>query len=164
MKSRLSPVAARAADSEAQIRATAELLDAYPDFAPEGLSEDLAERRHAEWLYRRASLRDTLARSIAASPSSGRDRAVREALAAGEEFAQIGLIADAAHAFWLAGRIQREDGDTSGAVWSLESAFEGFAAAHRPQERAKAASELIELLRDTGQAERADAITAQMLS
>jgi len=159
-----APVAARAADSEAQIRATAELLDAYPDFAPEGLSEDLAERRHAEWLYRRASLRDTLARSIAASPSSGRDRAVREALAAGEEFAQIGLIADAAHAFWLAGRIQREDGDTSGAVWSLESAFEGFAAAHRPQERAKAASELIELLRDTGQAERADAITSQMLS
>lgn len=161
-----APVAARTADSEAQVRATSELLDAYPAFDPEGLSEELAERRQAEWLYRRASLRDTLARSIAASPSPslGRDRAVREALAAGEEFAQLGLIADAAHAFWVAGKVQREGGDAAGAVWSLESAFEGFAAAHRSQERAKAAGELIELLRDTGQAERADEITAQLLS
>ncbi len=163
-----APVAARMADPEAQLRATAEELERYDGFDPSGLSEELAERRRAEWSRRRAQLRDTLARSIAAADPARRmppfsiERAISEAGLAGEEFAQLGLVFDAAHAFWAAGRAQREIGDTAGAIWSLESAFEGFGAVRRREDRANAAGELIELLRETGQADRAEEIVAQL--
>ena len=81
----------------------------------------------------------------------------------GKEYAQLGLIADAAHAFWLAGKVQRELGRTGDAIWSLESAFEGFTVARAKQQRADAASELIELLRQAGQIERADEIAAGLI-
>lgn len=164
-----APIAARMGDPACHLRATLDELDGYTELPEEpGLAEDLAERRRSEWLRRRATLRDTLARATASAGAdslpAGVDaaRAVSEAQAAGEEFAQLGLISDAAHAFWLAGKIQQDTGDTEGAVWSLESAFEGFTAAHRREERANAASELIELLRATGQTDRANEIIAQL--
>lgn len=166
-----APIAARMADSAAQLAATAAELDGCAEFDGAGLSAELAERRLHDWRRRRATLRDTLARSIAAAgpaEPSGEPgsldarRAAAEALAAGEEFAAIGLIPDASHAFWLAGRVQRDSGDDEAALWGLESAFEGFTVARRPGERARVAGELIELLRATGQAERADEITARL--
>ena len=162
-----APVAARMNDAAAQIRATAAALEALGEFDDEGLTEELAERMRGEWLGQRATLRDTLARSVAASgtvPDAGldRQRAVSEALTAGEEFAQLGRIGDAAHAFWLAGRVQRELGESEAAVWSLESAFEGFTVAREREDRVIVAGELIELLRATGQTERADRVVEEL--
>jgi len=163
-----APVAARMDDATAQLEATAAMLAEHgePDLA--GLSDELATRRRADWTRRRATLRDTLARSIAAAPPAARPpgldaaRAAAEALSAGEELAQLGLLKDAAHAFWLAGTVQRESGDAEAALWALESAFEGFTAAGLRTERARAAGDLLELLRETGRIERADEITAQL--
>lgn len=163
-----APVAARMNDAETQIRATAAVLEAHPGFDAEGLTEELAARRQQEWATERATLRDTLARSLAAtrgrSFGEGLDseRAAAEALRAGEEFAGVGLLADASHAFWLAGKIHIDRGDTEAAVWGLESAFEGFTAAKRRKERVLAAGELIKLLKETGQADRADEIVAAL--
>lgn len=163
-----APVAARMNDAGAQIRATAAVLGAHPAFDPAGLTDELAERRRREWAGERATLRDTLARSLAAARGRAfgdgldAERAAAEALRAGEEFAQLGMLSDASHAFWLVGKIQLDRGDTEAAVWGLESAFEGFAAARKPKERLLVAGELIEMLRQTGQGERADAVVAEL--
>ena len=79
-------------------------------------------------------------------------------------FARVGEIGAAAHAFWLAGQIQREDGDVTGAVRSLESAYEGLTIARDSSNRARAASELIDVLRATGQHDRADAVIGTLTS
>ncbi|MFT4288434.1 hypothetical protein [Nocardioides sp.] len=154
-----APVAARMRDPAELIDQLRQLLDRLAD---DSSGEELTEERQQERLGARASARDTLARAIGADPSPDRDlgRAITEALLAGEEFARLGLVSDASHAFWLAGRLQREEGDTEGAVWSLESAFEGFGMARDRQRRAEAAGDLIELLRASGRPERADEIVA----
>ncbi|MFD1812479.1 hypothetical protein [Rhodococcus gannanensis] len=132
------------------------------------LTEDLAERRRAEHGRTVATVRDTLARTLAGAPTSQIPADLEavnpadEALRAGEEFARLGLVVDAAHAFWLAGRVQRAVGVTDAALWALESAFEGFTASGHAAGRAEVAGELIELLRASGQTDRADQITAQL--
>ncbi|UOR03103.1 hypothetical protein MUN77_07355 [Leucobacter allii] len=164
-----APVAVRMADPVPQIVAARTELAAHGAFDAEGLSDELAQRRRTAWRRRRAVLRDALARVVASAdpavlPSGiGPEAAVEEAHAAGEEFAALGLIADAAHAFWAAGRVQRERGDLPGAVWSLESAYEGFGAAGQSEPRLRAAGELIEVLRASGQSDRAEALTAELL-
>ncbi|MFD5599621.1 hypothetical protein ACFWHR_06145 [Leucobacter sp. NPDC058333] len=164
-----APIASRMDDSGQQVAETAAELDRIGEFSDDGLANELAERQRRAWQRRRATLRDTLARSIAAAgkrsgeiASLGTDRAVTEAVLAGEEFAQLGFVTDAAHAFWLAGRLQRSAGATSEAIWSLESAFEGFGSSRNLGDRARVAGELIELLRATGQPERAEAFVAQL--
>lgn len=163
-----APVAARMGDPVPQLTATREELEGMGEADVAGLSDELAERRLAEHARLRASLRDTFARAIAAADPQllpegvDRIRAITESRSAGEEFAALGLIADAAHAFWLAGRVQRELGDTSGAIWSLESAFEGFTIARERTARAEAAGELIDLLRQAGQGARAEEIVAEL--
>lgn len=163
-----APVAARMQDATAQLTATRDALARSEEFDAEGLSEELAQRRRVEWQLRRASLRDTLARSLASAaaeqlpaPLSFADAATA-ALTAGEEFAQAGRARDAAHSFWLAGRVQRDLGATAEAIWSLESAFEGFTLARARDDRALAAGELIELLRETQQHERAAEIVDKL--
>lgn len=163
-----APVAAGMADTKAHLQATSAMLDEYVEFEEGALSERLAAQRRASWSQQRATLRDALARVIASTdpqqlpPEMPPARAVAEALAAGEEFANLGNLADAAHAFWLAGLIQREQGDSAGAIWSLESAFEGFTAARKRKERTQAASDLIALLRTTGQPDKAEEIATQL--
>lgn len=171
-----APVASRMSDPVMHLCEVAAELDRMIAFDAGDTAEALAERQRDEWSARRATLRDTLARSIAAAPpeavagqrispdetEADRDltvgRAIVEALLAGEEFAALGRLADAAHAFWLAGRLQRDQGDTADAIWSLESAFEGFTLARQKPDRARAAGELLELLRASGQEARAEAI------
>lgn len=131
------------------------------------LSDDLAAVQRTITAALRASALDTFARILAASPAAratGRDlpQAITAAGRAGEEFANAGRLGDAAHAFWLAGRLQREAADTDGAVWSLESALEGFTMAHLKAPRAEVAGELIDLLRATGQDVRADEVIASL--
>ncbi|WP_430334808.1 hypothetical protein [Rhodococcus sp. ACT016] len=132
------------------------------------LTEELAERRRTERGHTVATVRDTLARTLAGAPAGQipaeleATNPAAEAMQAGEEFARLGLVVDAAHAFWLAGRVQRAAGETDAALWALESAFEGFTAVGKRDERTEAAGELIELLRASGQADRADQVTAQL--
>ncbi|MBK0420851.1 hypothetical protein JD292_01990 [Leucobacter sp. CSA2] len=165
-----APAAARMNDPGEHLARTSEELERTGEFAADGVQEELAERLRAEWVARRASLRDTLARSIAAAEPSAlpegldRSRAVFEALSAGQEYASIGLIGDASHAFWLAARLEREAGDTEDALWAYESAFEGFTLARLRGPRAEVAGEFIELLREAGRADRADEVTAQLLA
>lgn len=164
-----APVAAQVADFTELVARLRAALARTEEHAPEpALTEELTESRRIEHLLTLATLRDTLARTLGAAGTATRAdapehaEAVSTAQRAGEEFAQAGRISDAAHAFWLAGRLQRAAGDTTGAVWSLESAFEGFAVARLTNERAHAAGELIEVLRETGQSDRADAVIAEL--
>lgn len=163
-----APVAARMGDAAGHLTATADELNTYDEFDGSGMAEDLAERRRQAWAAQRAELRDTLARSISAALPEQRptgltaERARSEAGLAGEEYAQLGRIADAAHAFWLSGMLHRAAGATAEAVWALESAFEGFTIARSREARADVASELIELLRASGQDERAEQLIAEL--
>ena len=164
-----APIAARVGDPAGFLAVCSAQLAELVEFDATDLSEELAERKRAEWVHQRASLRDSLARVVASAQTEQRPggldlaRACAEATTAGEEFAGLGLISDAAHAFWLAGKIQRDEGLTTDAVWSLESAFEGFTVARVRDDRAQVAGELIELLRGSGQTERADEVAAELL-
>ena len=157
-----APVAASMQDSDSQIAVTERLLASYENAEPDltGLTEDLAVRRQYEWQHQRTLIRDVLARSQASAGDT--DAGIAAALRAGEEFAGLGQPFDAAHAFWLAGILQRDTGNSEGAIWAYESAFEGFTVAGRTEERANAASDLIDLLRSVGLTERADEVVASL--
>lgn len=131
-------------------------------------ADDASPRRKDSVGYWRATLADCFARVVASLPPEHRtgetsvEAAIAAAGRAGEEFAKAGKVTDAAHAFWLAGRLQRDAGDTENALWSLESAFEGFAVAHDRKALADAAGDFIDLLRTSGQESRAEAVVAQL--
>lgn len=158
-----APVAARLRQADNQIAATEALLDSHDGQEPDAthITAELAARNLTDWQRRRATLRDTLSRSLGASGADAA-RAFEEATRAGEEFAGIGLLHDAAHAFWLAGRLQRDAGCSDDAIWSLESAFEGFTAAQSRDDRARAAGDLIDLLHAVGQSDRAAKIVSEL--
>ncbi|MGC3956339.1 MAG: hypothetical protein QM804_19220 [Propionicimonas sp.] len=163
-----APIAARLAQAAAVVAAVDELLARPAAPQPEQLSDELAARRHREQTGLAADLADVWARSVASltaeqrSPGRELTDAVRTAQQAGEQYAAVGRIADAAHAFWLAGQLQRQTGDTEGAIWALESAVEGFSAAGQRKLRITVASELIELLRATGQDAKVEALLATL--
>lgn len=164
-----APVAAKVADpGELIVRLRSAIARTEAHVPEAALTEELTEARRTEHLLALANLRDTLARILGAAGTATdaaapeHSEAVSAAQSAGEGFAQAGRISDAAHAFWLAGKLQRAAGDLTGAVWSLESAFEGFTVARRRDERAHSAGELIEVLRETGQSDRADAVIAEL--
>ena len=123
--------------------------------APEQ-EEDLAERTRVRRRRARAELTDLRARLLATAGELAQAAALAEQAA--EALAGLGAVADAAHAFWLAGRIHRDLGDLSAAAWHLESAAEGFAIARDRSLRADVASELIAVLRAAGRDEEADAV------
>lgn len=112
-----------------------------------------------------ADTADLLARTIA----SGSDQNTAEwaeatalADAAARAFAQLGSIGDASHAFWLAGRLQRSSGEVASAQWSFESAFEGFGMTRTTEARAEVGSDLIDVLRATGQEQQAEAVARSL--
>lgn len=130
-----------------------------------GLSEDLRTTRERELSWARAELDDATARIVATVPGADgwtlRD-AVSLATSAAETYADLGQVDSAAHAFWLAGRVNRELGEVDGAIFAFESAFEGFGIAHQQRERAQVADELINALRSAGQEDRADAVVGEI--
>lgn len=121
------------------------------------------EATDPEVVRARADLLDTRARILASTRPELHTDIVSAASEAAELYARTGRIGDAAHSFWLAGRVQRDRGATTDAIWSLESAIEGFQHSRDRERRALVAGELIELFRATGQADRADALTATLL-
>jgi len=145
---------------ESQVVALIDRLDQRPAVDPDE-ADDLAVAEAARLQVLRWELVDTLARTIASTPPSQRRpgrsaaEAIDLAMRAGEAFGGLGRTYDAAHGFWLAGRLQREAGDLAAAIWSLESAYEGFGLAGTPKVAAEAAGELIEVLRASGQDQRA---------
>lgn len=103
-----------------------------------------------------AELLDTLARAFA---SGGRgSEAVALAVDAAERFAGLGRVRDAAHAFWLAGKVLGGEGREEDAADHLESAIEGFGIARERALRDRVATELVDLLRSLGRDEDADAV------
>jgi tetratricopeptide (TPR) repeat protein len=126
----------------------AEAGDRAPDLVAR---EDAARRRAA------ADLDDAAARLLATlgGPDRNEAAAVRAQQAA-EAYAGLGALADAAHAFWLAGRLHDDLGHVEDAVWHLESAMEGFAAARRREPHGEVANALVDVLRRSGQTARAD--------
>lgn len=103
---------------------------------------------------------DTQARALATRGEP--DRAVALASEAAERFAGIGRVADAAHAFWLAGRVLVGEGRDADAVFHLESAVEGFSIARERAQRGKAATDLVEALRRLGREAEADEAAARL--
>lgn len=158
-----APVAADQLDTEAVENHLVALVEAIDQrLATESsASDDLAQTETTQLQVLRCEVTDVLARTIASTPPSQRrpGRSVAEAIGfalhAGEGFARLGLTYDAAHAFWLAGRLQQESRDLESAIWSLESAYEGFRAAAKSDLAAEAAGDLIEALRASGQDQRA---------
>ncbi|WP_282945444.1 hypothetical protein [Cellulomonas endometrii] len=128
--------------------------------APELVARDEAARRRAA-----ADLDDAAARLLATlgGPDRSATAAVRAQQAA-EAYAGLGALADAAHAFWLAGRLHDDLGHVEEAVWHLESAMEGFEAARRRGPHGEVANALVEVLRRTGQTARADDLARTLTS
>ncbi len=122
-----------------------------PDVDPELTERTLAVRRRC-----RAELTDLRARLLATAGDLAPAAALAEKAA--EALAGLGALADAAHAFWLGGRIHRDLGDLSAAAWHLESAAEGFDLCRDGRRRAEVASELIAVLRAAGRDDDADAV------
>lgn len=163
--------ATRMADTDGVLKALTEAAARQEAVRPaEDVSDDLAARHARMTQANLAAALDTSARIIGSLAPTRRsaEHSLADAAAAagraGEVYAHLGQVGDAAHAFWLAGRLQRELGDTQAATWSLESAVEGFTLAHRRTEAADAASDLIDLLRSTGQDAQADQIVASLLT
>ncbi|CAM5784662.1 hypothetical protein [Cellulomonas persica] len=103
-----------------------------------------------------ADLDDTAARVLASLGPEHADVAAARATRAAEAYAAGGAVADAAHAFWLAGRLHDSQGRVDDAVWNLESAVEGFGVVRQRGPRGEAASALVAVLRAAGRDERAE--------
>lgn len=163
-----APVAARLGSAPAALDRVEELLSGQDSPPEDSLSKELADRVHHQQAALRADLNDTWARLVASLTPSQQtaERALPEAIRAvnraGEQYAQLGRLSDAAHSFWLAGQLHRDAGDTDDAIWALESAVEGFTAAAQRKLRIQVASELIELLRSTGQDAKAEELLGSL--
>lgn len=131
------------------------------DRSPGPVDERLA-RTAAAVRRERADLTDTAARLLA--ELGRREQAAQRARQVAEEYAALGAVADAAHAFWLAGGLLAAAGDVDDAVWHLESAVEGFAMVGDRDQRARVAGELIDLLRANGRTAQADDVAAGLMS
>lgn len=128
----------------------------------QGLVERLTADGGAPLPVRRlaADAGDVVARLLATLGRTAEAAQLAEEVA--EAYAHLGRVRDAAHAFWLAGRLRDGDGDVERAVWCLESAVEGFGLARARAERGNAASDLVALLHRTGQHARAEQLAAEL--
>jgi tetratricopeptide (TPR) repeat protein len=130
------------------------------DRAPELVAREQAEHRRAA-----ADLDDAAARLLATLGGPERSAAAAaRAQSAAEAYAGLGALGDAAHAFWLAGRLHDGLGSVEDAVWHLESAMEGFAAARQRGPHGEVANALVDVLRRSGQDARADDLARTLTS
>jgi hypothetical protein len=141
-----------------QLQRTLEDLDATAATEQVPRAADLVERDAAADEQERRDLRDTRARLLATAGELDAAATLAEAVA--EEFARAGQVADAAHAFWLAGRSRCEAGADAEAVDLLESAMEGFAIVHDRDARTLVANELVATLRRLGREQDAAEVGA----
>ncbi len=158
-----APVAVRF-DDLTVMDAAEQAVSAADDIDTKELSAEVAEERRRARIAARASLRDTLARCRAELLPGEKDAAAtgKLAIVAAEEYAGIGMIADAAHAFWVAGKVMLRSTDPQEGLWALESAYEGFTVAKQAKWRAEAAGDFIDALRAAGHHGQADEVAAQL--
>ncbi|GEA85800.1 hypothetical protein [Cellulomonas gelida] len=128
------------------------------DASAQAAGAELAGRVAAARARARADLDDTAARVLASSGPDHAAQAAHRAARAAESYAGAGAVADAAHAFWLAGRLHDSLGNVDDALWNLESAVEGFGIARQRNQRTEAASSLVATLRAAGRDDRAEEI------
>lgn len=137
---------ARAGTSVTLMRELLAELDATPDGATQ-----------AAVALERAQCEDVLARALATVQEY--PAAVEVARRCAPVFARLGAIADAAHAFLLAGTVTADHlGRPAEAVDDLESAVEGFEIARQRRQHAKAVEHYAAALEACGRA--ADAVEA----
>lgn len=143
----------------AAVDATRATLVEEPEVGATPEQAALAERRKVDRRRALADVDDAAARVLATTGGDERlqDAVVRAGRAA-EAYAGVGAVADAAHAFWLAGRLLDSLDRTEDAAWHLESAVEGFGVARAREPRTQAADDLVALLRRTGHDDRAEEI------
>ncbi|MBW0253295.1 hypothetical protein [Cellulomonas sp. PS-H5] len=142
------------------LRLTADAAPDDDDRAPELVAREQAEHRRAA-----ADLDDAAARLLATLGGPERSAAAAtRAQSAAEAYAGLGALADAAHAFWLAGRLHDGLGSVEDAVWHLESAMEGFQAARQRAPHGEVANALVDVLRRSGQDARADDLARTLTS
>lgn len=143
----------------AAVDATRATLVEEPEAETQPEQAALAERRKGDRRRALADVDDAAARVLATTGGDERlqDAVVRAGRAA-EAYAGVGAVADAAHAFWLAGRLLDSLDRTEDAAWHLESAVEGFGIARAREPRTQAADDLVALLRRTGHDDRAEEI------
>ncbi len=155
---------------DAAEQALADLAKDAPADDGVDLSEDLAERLRVkrlrlsgflQWRWAQAMAERVAHRSDDAA-AADRERAAGRAIAAAQDMAHAGRIECAGQAFALAGRLRRDQGRTEDALWCVESAVEAYTLVRGRDARAEAAGDLIELLRATGRAERADRVAADL--
>lgn len=137
------------------VHAVGEPLDAT-------MAEELAARRHHLTVLaaEHAHLLDTLARSHASAGNA--TEAVAEARRAAECFAELSMTSDAAHAFWLTGRLERDAGRLDEAAWLLESAVEGFTIVRATTPRTEVTGELVQVLTELGRTDEADQLVRRL--
>ncbi|MEV7973073.1 hypothetical protein [Cellulomonas sp. NPDC089187] len=163
------------APTAAQLRDTGEVLAeidrclaalrSTDEATTEGRDETLAAREQATRRRATADLEDTAARLLAESGETEQvELAARTAQSAAEAYGGQGAVADAAHAFWLAGRLFDQLGRVDEAVWNLESAMEGFAQARQREPWTEVADLLIQALRNSGQTARAEQLAREIVS
>lgn len=129
--------------------------------------EKLAARDRATRRRASADLEDAAARLLADAGADTPEQlslAARTAQSAAEAYGGQGAVADAAHAFWLAGRLYDQLGQVEDAVWNLESAVEGFAHVRQREPWGEVASLLVRVLRDSGQTARAEELAREIVS
>ncbi|ADG75869.1 hypothetical protein Cfla_2986 [Cellulomonas flavigena DSM 20109] len=132
--------------------------DAPVDPVAQAAGAELDERLSYARRRARADLHDTAARVLASLGGDHLPDAARRAARAAEGYAGVDAVADAAHAFWLAGRLHAGLGAVDEAVWNLESAVEGFAMVRQHDHRGEVVSALVDVLRGAGRDERADEV------
>lgn len=108
----------------------------------------------------RGRLLDTRARVFATQGLL--PNAVTDAKEAAEVLAEHGHIGDAAHAFWLAGRLQHTLGDNGDALWLLESAAEGFQIVRDKASRVEVTGELSSVLKSLGRVAEAENLVREL--
>lgn len=151
-----------AAAAEVEASAAHGAVQAVGQATDPTMADELAARQHRAKVVsaEHAQLLDTLARAQASAGQH--DEAVRGARRAAEAFVELSMVVDAAHAFWLAGRLERSAGRLDDAVWLLESAAEGFTMAHETGPRAEVTGELVEVLAGLGRTDEAEEIVRRL--
>lgn len=161
-----APLAAELGQAQAVlIELRLALKELYPADEAPSLSQE-ASRSERALVTAWAETADLAARTLASHAPTGSPEwaeAITLADAAARAFADLGSLSDASHAFWLAGRLQQASGDQAAAQWSLESAFEGFGLAKASEPRAEVGSDLIEVLRASGQHQQAEAVARALI-
>ncbi len=161
-------VAVKLDDSGAVLDELEAAIDRTASVDASALAAEPAQTRTRDMGVVHARLQAIFAETLAAPTAQprlpGRELvdAIQASVGAGVQFAQLGLVTSAASVLLLAGRLQRDQGDTVGAEWALESAFEGYSLMGKQAERAEAAGELIDVLRATGQFVKADEVIASL--